>query len=40
MKGYVERMIIEKNELNTKWEKLRDFLGSEIQYNGRISLCA
>ena len=29
MQDFVERMIIEKDELNTKWEKLRDFLGSE-----------
>ena len=29
MKDFVKRLIIERDELNTKWEKLRDFLGSE-----------
>lgn len=29
MKDFVERMIIERDELITKWEKLREFLYSE-----------
>ena len=28
MKDFVKRLIVEKDELNTKWEKLRDFLAS------------
>ena len=29
MQAFVERMIREKEELETKWENLRDFLNSE-----------
>ena len=29
MKDFVKRLVIERDELNTKWEKLRDFLASE-----------
>ena len=28
MKDFVKRLIVEKNELNTKWEKLRDFIST------------
>lgn len=28
MQDFVKRLIIERDELNTKWEKLRDFLAS------------
>ena len=29
MKDFVKRMIIERDELSTKWKELRDFLYSE-----------
>lgn len=28
MQDFVKRLIIEKDELNTKWEKLRDFIAT------------
>ena len=28
MQDFVKRLVIERDELNTKWEKLRDFLAS------------
>lgn len=28
MKDFVKRLVIEKDELNNKWEKLRDFIAT------------
>lgn len=28
MQDFVERLIVERDELNTKWEKLRDFIAT------------